>query len=101
MLLEELTLEEALQILKTDKQKHMTKYKVYVNGVVDFETSDHTKFDDTVGHYIDQFYEAGFLMVLRDGVLRDGDVYDMHYVFYNYDTRATGSVGYKIEYVCQ
>ena len=74
----------------------MAKYKVYVNGVVDFETSDHTKFDDTVGHYIDQFYKAGFLMVLRDG-----DAYDMHYVFYNYDTRATGSVGYKIESICR
>lgn len=74
----------------------MTKYKVYVNGIVDFVTDDQNKFDDTVGHYIDQFYEAGFIMVLRDG-----SVHDMHYVFYNYETRATGSVGYKIEYVCQ
>ena len=72
----------------------MTKYKVYVNGIVDFETVDQNKFNDTVGHYIDQFYEAGFIMVLRDG-----SVHDMHYVFYNYETRKTGSVGYEIKYV--
>ena len=74
----------------------MAKYKVYVNGDVDFVTDDQNKFEDTVGHYIDQFYEAGFLMVLRDG-----DAYNMHYVFYNYETRAAGSVGYKIEHVCR
>ena len=71
----------------------MTKYKVYVNGIVDFETSDQNKFDDTVGHYIDQFYESGFTLVYRDGC-----VHDMHYVFYNFDTRCSGSVGYEIKY---
>ena len=70
----------------------MAKYKVYVNGIVEFETYDQNKFNDTVGHYIDQFYNSGFTMVLRDG-----SAYDMHSVFYNYDTRKTGSVGYKIE----
>ena len=68
------------------------KYKVYVNGIVDFETYDHNKFNDTVGHYIDQFYKSGFTMVSRDGT-----AHDMHYVFYNRDTRCSGSVGYKIE----
>ena len=68
------------------------KYKVYVNGIVEFVTDDHNKFNDTVGHYIDQFYNSGFTMVLRDG-----DAYDMHYVFYNTDTRCSGSVGYEIK----
>ena len=68
------------------------KYKVYVNGNVELVTDDHNKFNDTVGHYIDQFYNSGFTMVLRDG-----DAYDMHYVFYNHDTRKTGSIGYEIE----
>lgn len=68
------------------------KYKVYVNGIVEFVTDDHNKFNDTVGHYIDQFYNSGFTMVLRDG-----SAYDMHYVFYNHDTRKTGSVGYEIK----
>lgn len=67
-------------------------YKVYVNGNVEFVTCDHNKFNDTVGHYIDQFYKSGFTMVLRDG-----SVYDMHYVFYNHNTRCSGSVGYEIQ----
>jgi hypothetical protein len=67
-------------------------YKVYVNGIVDFVTGDHNKFNDTVGHYIDQFYKSEFTMVFKDGTARD-----MHYVFYNYKTRKTGSVGYEIK----
>lgn len=71
----------------------MTKYKVYVNGKLEFTTEHCNKFDDTVGHYIDQFYEAGFTLVYRDGC-----VHDMHYVFYNLETRCSGSIGYEIKY---
>lgn len=71
---------------------NMATYKVYVNGKLEFTTEQCSKFDDTVGHYIDQFYNSGFTMVLRDG-----SAFDMHYVFYNYDTRCTGSVGYEIQ----
>lgn len=68
------------------------RYKVYVNGIVEFETYDQNKFNDTVGHYIDQFYKSGFTLVYRDGT-----AHDMHYVFYNRDTRTTGSIGYEIK----
>ena len=67
-------------------------YKVYVNGIVEFITDEHNKFNDTVGYYIDQFYESGFTMVSSNG-----DVYDMHYVFYNFETRCSGSVGYELK----
>ena len=70
----------------------MAKYKVYINGKLEFTTDDCSKFDDTVGHYIDQFYKSGFTIVSTDG-----SAYDMHYVFYNRDTRCSGSIGYEIE----
>lgn len=70
----------------------MEKYKIYINGILEFVTESPCAASDTVGHYIDKFNDAGFTLVYKGGT-----AFDMHYIFYSDLERKSGTLCYVIE----